>query len=156
MASRNPEQTRRTESRSNLETPQATISRRVSMKKLLFLLSVMLITVGMSVAQSNSSSTNPDQSSSSATGQSSSNPDQNATSNPSSTPSSDQSATSTDQTSTTKTTTHKHRASGAASDQNAGASAGGNLPQTASPLPLLGLLGLGSLAAGVVTRRKNR
>jgi LPXTG-motif cell wall-anchored protein len=48
------------------------------------------------------------------------------------------------------------------SDQNAAAgnqtaknnAAAGNLPQTASPLPLLGLLGLGSLAAGVVSRRK--
>ena len=28
------------------------------------------------------------------------------------------------------------------------------LPQTASPLPLLGLLGMGSLAAGVISRRK--
>jgi hypothetical protein len=38
-------------------------------------------------------------------------------------------------------------------DQNAGA--GGNkLPQTASPLPLLGFLGLGSLAAGLMGRRK--
>ena len=32
----------------------------------------------------------------------------------------------------------------------------GNLTQTASPLPLLGLLGMGSLAAGVATRKKNR
>jgi lysozyme len=49
-------------------------------------------------------------------------------------------------------------------DQNAQANAGENqqgtevaqnqLPQTASPLPLLGLLGLGSLAAGFISRRK--
>jgi LPXTG-motif cell wall-anchored protein len=30
----------------------------------------------------------------------------------------------------------------------------GQLPQTASPLPLLGLLGLGSLAVGFFARRK--
>jgi len=55
-------------------------------------------------------------------------------------------------------------AASSSSDQNAAAAAGnetaqnnaaaGNLPQTASPLPLLGLLGLGSLAAGLVSRRK--
>jgi len=33
-------------------------------------------------------------------------------------------------------------------------SAGANLPQTASPLPLLGLLGLGSIGAGLLSRRK--
>ncbi|MGZ4813317.1 MAG: LPXTG cell wall anchor domain-containing protein [Terriglobales bacterium] len=36
------------------------------------------------------------------------------------------------------------------SDQTAGA----NLPQTASPLPLLGLLGIGSIGAGLLSRRK--
>jgi LPXTG-motif cell wall-anchored protein len=30
----------------------------------------------------------------------------------------------------------------------------GNLPQTASPLPLLALLGFGSLSAGLIRRRK--
>jgi LPXTG-motif cell wall-anchored protein len=30
----------------------------------------------------------------------------------------------------------------------------GNLPQTASPLPLLSLVGLGSLAGGLIARRK--
>jgi LPXTG-motif cell wall-anchored protein len=43
-------------------------------------------------------------------------------------------------------------ASGAAANQNAGANSsakGGNLPQTGSELPLLGLLGIGSLSAGV-------
>ena len=49
--------------------------------------------------------------------------------------------------STTTTTTHKHR-------KNADNS--GNLPQTASPLPLLGLLGMGSLAAGMATRKRKR
>jgi hypothetical protein len=40
-------------------------------------------------------------------------------------------------------------------DQNADQSAkSGDLPQTASPLPLLGLLGLGSLVTGLVARKK--
>ena len=108
------------------------------MKKLLFLLAVMLIAVGISVAQAdqNNPNSNPansptaTQTSPSAQG-SATTPDQ-GTANPSAT----------DQTSTTTTTRH-HK--GAKS---------GNLPQTASPLPLLGLLGMGSLAAGVATRKK--
>ncbi len=48
-----------------------------------------------------------------------------------------------------------------AADQNAaGANAqksrGGNLPQTASPLPLLGLLGMGGLTAGIVSRKRRK
>src|SRR5579859_7465573 len=39
-------------------------------------------------------------------------------------------------------------------DQNAGNTASKGLPQTASPLPLLGLIGFGSLAAGLLGRRK--
>jgi len=39
-------------------------------------------------------------------------------------------------------------------NQNASAQNNGKLPQTASPLPLLGLLGLGSLGAGLFARRK--
>jgi hypothetical protein len=47
----------------------------------------------------------------------------------------------------------------AASSAQAGATQtaenkGGNLPQTASPLPLLGLLGLGSLVTGLLGRKK--
>lgn len=110
------------------------------MKKLGFLLAVMLIAVGISVAQTdqNNPNSNPanspsaTQSSPSAQG-STTTPDQGTA---------NQSAT--DQ-STTTTTTRHHR--GAKS---------GNLPQTASPLPLLGLLGMGSLAAGVATRKKKR
>jgi hypothetical protein len=41
-----------------------------------------------------------------------------------------------------------------AGNNNASDNAGSKLPQTASPLPLLGLLGLGSLVTGVVSRRK--
>jgi LPXTG-motif cell wall-anchored protein len=39
-----------------------------------------------------------------------------------------------------------------AADQTA--DAGQKLPQTASPLPLLGLLGFGSMAAGLLGRKK--
>ncbi|MGZ7029362.1 MAG: LPXTG cell wall anchor domain-containing protein, partial [Terriglobales bacterium] len=43
----------------------------------------------------------------------------------------------------------------AASDTGAKKSRrGGNLPQTASPLPLIGLLGLGSVGLGVATRKR--
>ena len=41
----------------------------------------------------------------------------------------------------------------AGNDQN-GAAAQGSLPQTASPLPLLGLLGFGSTAVGAFLRRR--
>jgi len=48
--------------------------------------------------------------------------------------------------------------SSVSSDQNATvadqSANGQKLPQTASPLPLLGLLGLGSLATGLISRRK--
>jgi LPXTG-motif cell wall-anchored protein len=41
-------------------------------------------------------------------------------------------------------------------DQNAGKNnnAGNNLPQTASPLPLIGFLGLASLVSGLISRRR--
>jgi|GraSoiStandDraft_41_1057321.scaffolds.fasta_scaffold121014_3 LPXTG-motif cell wall-anchored protein len=112
------------------------------MKKLFYLLTVMLIAAGISVAQSTSNDQGSSTSGSAAS--SSSSTDQ-------ATPS-----TSSDQ-GTQGATTSDQSATGAASTgaQDQGAKAG-NLPQTASPLPLLGLLGMGSLAAGVLTRRKNR
>jgi LPXTG-motif cell wall-anchored protein len=55
--------------------------------------------------------------------------------------------TSTDQTSTTSKST------AVTADQNA--TPGDNkLPQTATPLPLLALLGMGSLTSGLLARRK--
>ena len=84
------------------------------MKKLLFLLATMLLSIGIAAAQTQT------------------NPNANT------------SATDNTQTQTTTTTRH------------ARTNKKGNLPQTASPLPLLGLLGMGSLAAGVATRKKNR
>lgn len=56
----------------------------------------------------------------------------------------------------TPSTSDQGATSGAQGAQgNTGANATGKkLPQTASPLPLLGLLGIGSLAAGLFQRRK--
>jgi LPXTG-motif cell wall-anchored protein len=109
------------------------------MKKLLFLLAVMLIAVGISVAQTDQNNPNSNPANSPTATQASPSAQGSATTPDQGTAS--QSAT--DQ--TTTTTTRHHR--GAKS---------GNLPQTASPLPLLGLLGMGSLAAGVATRKKKR
>ena len=47
-------------------------------------------------------------------------------------------------------------AAGTDNTGNAGHKKGGNLPQTASPLPLLGLLGLGSTGLGLIASRKRR
>jgi hypothetical protein len=110
------------------------------MKKLLFLLAVMLIAVGISVAQTDQNNPNSNPANSPTATQSSPSAQGSATTPDQGT--ANQSAT--DQ-STTTTTTRHHR--GAKS---------GNLPRTASPLPLLGLLGMGSLAAGVATRKKKR
>jgi hypothetical protein len=58
--------------------------------------------------------------------------------------------------STSSTAADQNAASAPSStDQNADQSTkSGELPQTASPLPLLGLLGLGSLVTGLVARKK--
>ena len=110
------------------------------MKKLLFLLAVMLIAVGISVAQTDQNNPNSNPANSPTATQSSPSAQGSAT-----TPDLGTANQSTTDQSTTTTTTRHHR--GAKS---------GNLPQTASPLPLLGLLGMGSLAAGVATRKKKR
>ena len=110
------------------------------MKKLLFLLAVMLIAVGISVAQTDQNNPNANSANSPTATQSNPSAQGSAT-----TPDQGTASQTTDQTQTTTTTRH-HK----------GASANGNLPQTASPLPLLGLLGMGSLAAGVATRKKKR
>jgi LPXTG-motif cell wall-anchored protein len=85
-------------------------------------------------------------------------------------PQSDQSATQSSQSSnaaqsSTSTTTSDQNTSTSAnpsttsttSDQDATAgnkANGGKLPQTATPLPLLALLGMGSLTGGMFARRK--
>jgi hypothetical protein len=117
------------------------------MRKLLYLVAVTLITVGMAVAQNDagSSASTPTNNSATSADQNAgttgaATQDQTGAANPSAT---DQSAPA------TPGTTGKHRREAAAAN-------GGNLPQSASPLPLLGLLGFGSLAAGAIVRKKNR
>jgi LPXTG-motif cell wall-anchored protein len=108
------------------------------MRKLAYFAAVALLCTGIAVAQS----TTTDQSSSSSTTAqqpSSTNPGSSAATTPSST---DNAAT-TDQTGQT----------GAA---NTGTKKSGKkLPQTASPLPLLLLLGMGMIGAGGVSRVRN-
>jgi len=110
------------------------------MKKVLFLFAVMLIAVGMSVAQTgadNSGANNGQaaQSSSSANQSTATTPSSNA----------DQNAASQSGNADQSGTAAKGNA-----DQNAGNS--GNLPQTGSELPLLAMLGLGSLGGGLISR----
>ena len=102
--------------------------------RVLVLAATLMFTAGMALAQAGTS-----------------NPDQNSNPNASST-----------QTQTTTTTqtpannaTESNQAAGqtATGDQNAAAPTG-QLPQTASPLPLLALLGLGSVGAGALSRKK--
>ena len=54
----------------------------------------------------------------------------------------------------TTTTTTDQSAAAPAAEQTASKDNAKSLPQTASPLPFLGLLGLGSLAAGFVSRKR--
>ena len=102
--------------------------------RVLGLAMLMVFAIGMAVAQTRPSTQPP--ASSSTTQQ--------------------QTSSTTDQSSTTQTTTPRSNAAQTAPDQNADQNAKqtGKLPQTASPLPLLGLLGMGSLAVGAITRRK--
>lgn len=128
------------------------------MKSVLSVLTALLFFVGLSMAQTN------DQAQPATSGnQATANQTQNATP-------ADQNAT--QSTTTQTTTTRRHHRGAAAANQNGaadqnGAAAngatgtnananGGNLPQTASPLPLLGLLGMGSLGIGAVSRRKRK
>lgn len=109
------------------------------MKTVLSLLTALLLCVGMSMAQATQ---------------------------PQSTTGNDQATTTTQTTTQTQTpaATQDQNATsqnGAAADQNANAAdqngtKKGKLPQTASPLPLLGLLGMGSLGLGAAARRKRK
>jgi LPXTG-motif cell wall-anchored protein len=119
------------------------------MRRLSYLLAVLLLTCGWVLAQAGSTT---DQNSSTSNTQSTQQTDQNTnTANP---------PASTDQnTQATPSTSDQTNANtGNASDQtnaaNTGATSGKKLPQTASPLPLLGLLGLGSLASGFAFRKR--
>ncbi len=105
------------------------------MKKLLFLVVVLLVMAGWTMAQTSGSNTSGQTGTSA--GQQQTTPDQTGQAG----------QTSPDQTSsqsTTESTTTETQKTGKK----------GKLPQTASPLPLLGLLGAGSLTAGLATRRR--
>lgn len=79
-------------------------------------------------------------------------------------PQSDQNAAQSSQSqSSTSTTTKDKTTSTQTSDQDANAAnnadtnaKGGKLPQTATPLPLLALLGMGSLTSGIVARFRKK
>lgn len=104
------------------------------MKKFLFLLAVLLIAAGMCVAQTGATSS---------TGAN----DQNSAATPSSS-SANQGPASADQ-----TPVDQSAGTAGQAGTNANESAEGNmLPQTASPLPLLAILGMSSLGAGLINR----
>ncbi len=107
------------------------------MKKLLFLLAITLIAVGISVAQTDAGNAG---SSNGAAAQSSSS--SNAATSQSSTPADPNAATQSN-------SSGQNGTAAQGSDANGNAK---NLPQTASPLPLLALLGMGSLGSGLISR----
>jgi LPXTG-motif cell wall-anchored protein len=100
------------------------------MRKLAFLCLALMLFVGMGFAQYSGTSGNTQQQ---PTTQAQPDPNAAQPSSPDATQPADQQGT---------------------ADQAAPQEAGQELPQTASPLPLLGLLGLGSLVAGVVARKR--
>ena len=107
------------------------------MRRLSYLLAVLLLTCGWVLAQAGST----DQNSSTTSTQTTTQTDQNTnTANP------------------PATTDQNTQATPSTSDQtnaDTGATKSGKKqPQTASPLPLLGLLGLGSLASGFAMRKR--
>jgi hypothetical protein len=120
------------------------------MRKLLSIAATLALAGAFAVAQDQSSS------------QTSNNPDQNAAQSQTATPdqNANPSAATPDQNanpSSTATPDQNANPSSSAAGTNANANTNANgkkLPQTASPLPLLGLLGAGSLAAGLASRRK--
>jgi LPXTG-motif cell wall-anchored protein len=105
------------------------------MKKLLFLFAAVLFALSISVAQTPSD--NSAGNNGAAASQSSTTPDQNSATAPSNT-TTDQNATGT-------------------ADQGASqGNAAGSLPQTGSELPLLAMLGVGALGAGILDRFRKK
>jgi cytoskeletal protein RodZ len=110
---------------------------RTRMTALMVLLLAIVFTVAMAAAQTSGSSSSASPSQGSST--------------------SSQTTTTTTQ---TPSTSDQNANTGAATNQGTAGQTGKHaknkkkLPQTASPLPLLGILGLGSLAAGVVRRKR--
>lgn len=111
------------------------------MRKLAYLASVALLCSGLAVAQSTTPS---DQSGSSASQPSATSPQSSTSSTPA-----DQNQA------TTPSTSADQGQAATTSDQNgATAKTGKKLPQTASPLPLYGIAGLGLMGAGLLARHK--
>ncbi len=111
------------------------------MRKLAYLAAVALLCTGIVAAQSTSTS---DQNTNSSTSAQQSTTDQNQAA-PATTPSTN--------TSDQSSTSNSAAASGTQTGQNATRSK--KLPQTASPLPFLSLLGMGMLGAGGLGRVRN-
>ena len=119
------------------------------MRKLAYFAAIALLCTGIAVAQSTSS---PDQSSTPSA-------QQPSNSSPSSTPSDQaspsQASPSSDQNqqaAPSSTSDQSGQAGATTSDQAGSDKAGKKLPQTASPLPFLSLLGMGMLGAGGLGR----
>ncbi len=109
------------------------------MRKLAYFAAVALLCTGIAVAQSTAGSDQNPSSSQSAQQPSSTNP--SATDQNQASPSTGAPATS-----------DQNAQTGAAADQTGKAKSGKKLPQTASPLPLLSLLGMGMMGAGSLRR----
>ncbi len=119
------------------------------MRKLAYFAAVALLCTGIAVAQSTSS---PDQSqSSSPSAQQPSSADQNQA-----TPSSSDQNQASPSTGAASTSDQNAQTGAAANDQTGNAKAGKKLPQTASPLPFLSLLGMGMMGAGGLRRYLKR
>lgn len=97
------------------------------MRKLAFLLFTLVLAAGMAVAQDQGTAQDP---------------------------AAQQQQAQPDQTTPPPTDTTTNTANQPATDTQGTANQGEKLPQTASPLPLLGLLGLGSVVAGVAARKR--
>ncbi len=115
------------------------------MKKLLFLLAVMLIAVGMSMAQTAATGSSSSDQNSAAS--SSNNAGQNSSATTPSSTTTDQNATSTSGNTADQNAAADSNASSSSSNKGSG-----KLPQTGSELPLLAMLGLGTLGTGVFQR----
>lgn len=116
------------------------------MRKLAYFAAIALLCTGIAVAQSTAGSDQNPSSSPSAQQPSSSNPSSNATDQNQASPSSNDNAAQGDQNAHT---------GAAAADQTGNAKVGKKLPQTASPLPFLSLLGMGMMGAGGLSRVRN-
>ncbi len=112
------------------------------MRKLAYFASVALLCSGLAVAQSTTPS---DQNAGSSASQPSATSPQSSTS---STPADQNQAT------TPSTSSDQGQAATTPDQNGAKAKTGKKLPQTASPLPLYGIAGLGLLGAGLIARRK--